>query len=353
MVEVELRWVHAKRNRHGKWRYYYRRQGYPRIRLPGEPGSPQFLEAYNAAGKVEKPVAAPVAGRETPGSVAALVREYQGSSDHNGLAETTRREMGYVLKDFVKGFGSISVKTIERQHVARWRDAMQGKPGAANKMLRYLSVLFSFAVERGYRPDHPIRRMKKLAVGKFRPWSLEERIAFESRWQHGSLARLGYALALYTGQRRADLASLTFASISTGSLRLTQGKTGKTLSIPIHPELKKALPAIYPRDETPILSMPRRRKKNTTDGVSSKTRPLSPVYFGHFMGDSIEKAGLPVDCVLHGLRKCAAVALIEAGCTPHQAAAITGQTLKMLEEYAKDHDQAKLAREAMDKWAKK
>lgn len=340
MVEVELRWVHAKRNRHGKWRYYYRRQGYPRIRLPGEPGSQQFLEAYNAVGKAAKPVAAPVAGRETPGSVAALVREYQGSSDHNGLAETTRREMGYVLKDFVKGFGSISVKTIERQHVARWRDAMQGKPGAANKMLRYLSVLFSFAVERGYRSDHPIRRMKKLAVGKFRPWSLEERIAFESRWQHGSLARLGYALALYTGQRRADLVSLTFASISTGSLRLTQGKTGKTLLIPIHPELKKALPAIYPNDETPILAKRRGMR-------------LSPVYFGHFMAAAISAAGLPDECVLHGLRKSAAVALIEAGCTQHQAAAITGQTLKMLEEYAKDHDQAKLAREAMDKWAKK
>jgi integrase len=57
--------------------------------------------------------------------------------------------------------------------------------------------------------------------------------------------------------------------------------------------------------------------------------------------------------VLHGLRKSAASALIDAGCTPHQAAAITGhQTMRMLEEYAKRRDQVKLGKAAMLKWRK-
>ena len=36
------------------------------------------------------------------------------------------------------------------------------------------------------------------------------------------------------------------------------------------------------------------------------------------------EAGLPRDCHFHGLRYSAAKMLAEAGCTPHQIAAITG-----------------------------
>ncbi|MFT8354679.1 MAG: tyrosine-type recombinase/integrase [Gluconobacter japonicus] len=50
----------------------------------------------------------------------------------------------------------------------------------------------------------------------------------------------------------------------------------------------------------------------------------------------------------HGLRKAAARRLAEAGCTPHQIAAITGHaTLSEVERYTRAADQEKLAREAM------
>jgi hypothetical protein len=41
--------VQAKRNADGTLRYYYRRRGRPSRRLPGEPGSPEFVAAYHAA----------------------------------------------------------------------------------------------------------------------------------------------------------------------------------------------------------------------------------------------------------------------------------------------------------------
>src|ERR1041385_6320962 len=138
---------------------------------------------------------------------------------------------------------------------------------------------------------------------------------------------------------------LTFAHVAENRFRLTQGKTGKALEIPIHPELKKALPAIYPNDNTPILAKFGKGKR------PKSPRPLSPVYFGHLMARAIAEAGLPDDCVLHGLRKSAVVALIEAGCTPHEAASITGQSLRMVEYYAKQRDQKKLAVTAMNKWS--
>jgi len=43
------------------------------------------------------------------------------------------------------------------------------------------------------------------------------------------------------------------------------------------------------------------------------------------------------------LRESVAATLVDAGCTPHQAAAITGpQAIRMLEDYAKQRDQLKL-----------
>jgi integrase len=155
----------------------------------------------------------------------------------------------------------------------------------------------------------------------------------------GSYERTGYALALYTGQRRADLIELKWASIAGNAFRLKQKKTGAELTIPIHPLLEEALAAVHPRHEAAIIA-----------GPTGKNH--CPVYFGHKMAAAISEAGLPEACVLHGLRKTACKTLIEAGCTLHEAAAITGQkSLRMLEHYSKAANQKTLANEAMNKWA--
>ncbi len=54
--------------------------------------------------------------------------------------------------------------------------------------------------------------------------------------------------------------------------------------------------------------------------------------------------------VFHGLRKSAVVFLLEAGCTDAEVAAITGQSRQMVEHYAKQVNQRKLAATAMSKW---
>ncbi|RDD63614.1 hypothetical protein [Ferruginivarius sediminum] len=51
----------------------------------------------------------------------------------------------------------------------------------------------------------------------------------------------------------------------------------------------------------------------------------------------------------HGLRKNAVNRLLEAGCATAQVAAVTGQTLQMVEHYAAQVNQARLADEAIRK----
>jgi hypothetical protein len=68
------------------------------------------------------------------------------------------------------------------------------------------------------------------------------------------------------------------------------------------------------------------------------------------MADAIESAGLPDDCVLHGLRKTTARILHKLGV---EASSMTGHLSAQMErEYARDADQVKMARDAIAKWSR-
>jgi integrase len=64
--------------------------------------------------------------------------------------------------------------------------------------------------------------------------------------------------------------------------------------------------------------------------------------------DCAAKAGIAKGLGPHGLRKATARRLAEAGCTPHQIAAMTGhQSLKEVERYTRAADQRRLAAAAV------
>ena len=66
------------------------------------------------------------------------------------------------------------------------------------------------------------------------------------------------------------------------------------------------------------------------------------------LGESLGLALVP-----HGLRKNAVIALLEAGCTVAETAAITGQTFNMVEQYARQVDQRRLGDAAILKFENK
>jgi len=155
----------------------------------------------------------------------------------------------------------------------------------------------------------------------------------------GTRQRLGYSLALYTGQRRADVAAMGVGAYDGQGIAVVQEKTGAPLWIPAHPILKEALDATE-RGGPWLLCTPY-GVRYTTAG------------FGNFMADAIGDAGLPDECRLHGLRKSAGKALAEAGCTAHQIMAVLGhKTLAEAQRYTKEADQKRLAQQAMDAWSR-
>ena len=92
---------------------------------------------------------------------------------------------------------------------------------------------------------------------------------------------------------------------------MVQSKTDEELWIPEHRELTAELARGVAGTDT-LLFTP-------TQG-----KPFDETYYGAWMADAIDKAGLPEDCVLHGLRKTAARTLAELGLSEGDIQAITG-----------------------------
>jgi integrase len=129
---------------------------------------------------------------------------------------------------------------------------------------------------------------------------------------------------------------MRWSSINAGGLlTVKQGKTGKSLLIPIHRDLKVILDTIPKRAVTILTNTDGRPWKTGFTAAWNKNKP-----------GCVKAAGL----VFHGLRKSAVVTLLEAGCTDGEVAAITGQSRQMVEHYAKTVNQEKMAKSAMTRW---
>jgi hypothetical protein len=100
MTKIRLRFVQAF-TAHGKPYYYFRKPGCARIKLPGLPGSAEFMDAYQVALAASAPPSDIGAKRSGPGTLNALVALYANSSQFkHEIAAETRRTMWAILRRF-------------------------------------------------------------------------------------------------------------------------------------------------------------------------------------------------------------------------------------------------------------
>jgi site-specific recombinase XerD len=339
MTNLRLKHVDRFVDRTGKVRHYFRRPKGPRIPLPGLPGSPEFMAAYQAAYEGHTPSKSSKAGKAGPGTFQALVDDYFTNAGFLRLRASTSANRVYALHALLRDFrlGPNLVKGLTRQHVkAMFAKRAASSHGAANATLLTLRMLMRYAVEEGWRTDDPTAKLERFAVGTHHTWTDEEIAAYEARWPLGTRERTAFALLLYTGQRTSDVAAMSRGDIVEGrKIRAAQLKTGAKLVIPVHPELKATL----------------ERWTFFKAIVYAPTgEPLSARGLGALMAKAIDEAGLPSRCVPHGLRKAAARRLAEAGCTTKQIAAITGhRTLSEVQRYTEAAEQEGLAEAAIVK----
>jgi integrase len=322
-------------DRDGRAYYYFRRRGFPRVRLPGLPWSPSFMAAYETA--CAGPRTAIGAGRVKPGSVAFVVAAYLDSQTFfASKSPGTQRMRRGILERFRAAYGERPFALLPPEWIEALLDAKP--PHAARSWLVTLRSLCQFALKRGWLRADPTANVKRASVkgDGYHTWTEDEIAQFEAHHAIGTKPRLALALLLYTAQRRSDVVRMGRQHIRDGVLTVKQQKTGVPLEIPVHPHLQAVL------DATPSAHL--------TFLVTATDKPYGGNAFSEQFRKWCNAAVLPKRCTAHGLRKAACRRLAEAGCSANEIMAISGHaTMKELVRYTKAADQARLARNALAK----
>ncbi|GEM_PF-3776598 len=122
--------------------------------------------------------------------------------------------------------------------------------------------------------------------------------------------------------------------------RSDPSKNRQKLWIPLHGHLKAAIAGLK-RESIYILNSTKRTPW-TSDGFKSSWNSE----FKRPRMQSLKDGG----CVFHGLRKSTVAFLLEAGCSDAEVSSITSQSRQMVEHYARQVNQRKLAAAAVLKW---
>jgi integrase len=313
---------------------YFRRPGYPRVRLPGLPGSAEFMAAYQVAlAQGLQPIGTK---RSQPGSVAAAIAGYLTSLEFRSLAVGTQLNRRAIIEHFRREHGDKPIALLPQKFIAVMLSKM--KPFTARNWLKAIRHLMQFCVAQEFCATDPTQNIKlpRVKSDGFHTWTEEEIAAFEAKHVIGSKPRLALALLLYAGQRRGDTLRMGRQHIRDGVLQVRQNKTGVTLTIPVHSDLQVIL------DATP--------NQHLTFLTNKRGKPYSGTDFARNFRKWCDAAGLPETCSAHGLRKATCRRLAEAGCSANEIAAISGHaTLREVGRYTKAVDQLHMARNAMSR----
>jgi len=335
VTKVSLPYLQVFPDRHGRRRVYFRRAGFPRVALPSDTSSPEFLEAYQSA-LTAGPKGLPTPSSHSARTIHNLISRYYSSPHFEPLAAGTKRSYRSHLEPFRQSYGHLSVAGLRTSHLEQIFLGMGGKLGKATNLRKRLHKLFDVAQQLGWVDRNPVTATKlpKSKSGGFAAWSDADIDRFKERWPEGSRERLALLLLLLTGQRRSDVVGMGWQHVSDGRISVSQQKTSARLKIAIHPDLCEAIDAGCPRTQLTFL-------------LTERGKPFSEAGFTAWFVERARMAGLN-DRSPHGLRKSAGRRLAEAGCSTKQIAAVLGhRTLSEAERYTRDADQAHLADSAI------
>jgi integrase len=306
---------HVKTVRAGGRSYLYfntgqKADGKPIYKRLPDMSAPNFWAVYAAynAGRTRR--------QTVEYTVTAMAEAYQRSDRFQARAEGTQRLYTLALLTITELLGKMHPDQVQPKHVDAILDGEPWGPAKRNTFLAVLGALYQFGRRKRLTTAHPTKDAERYKTGEHQAWPediLEAALACED-----DLIRLAVNLFYYSGQRIGDVCKMRWNDIRKGRLHIVQQKTGKALEIKIAQPLADELDAT-PRRGITILTQP--------DG-----KPVAPQWLRIRLSAWTLAKG--VKTVPHGLRKNAVNALLEAGCTVAEVAAITGQTYRMVEYYA-------------------
>lgn len=335
--------LRSYKDRHGRTRWRYRHAG-KTVHLPGKPNEPAFEVAYAAALRGEKPQAADIHKLPT----AAHPRSFRAAwkiakRDPSWLANTSETRARHekiavafldsaVVPGGAEKWGDQPIADLKRRHIKEILAERGDTPHAARHLLTRIRQMIVAALDEEWIEVDPSHKVKwRPAYKGWRAWTWDEMMAYEQRWPMGSTARLVYALALWQGHRRSDIAVLRPEEIEGDLLRLRQIKTDKELALPIVTMLRDVFDATDMSGPTIL---------KTVYG-----NPFSAKSLTGKMAEWTKKADLPAGCTIHGLRKTLGKLMAEGNASTRSLMAALGHDdITHAELYSREAEQATLAR---------
>jgi integrase len=330
MVTVKLRYVVEH---HVKGRiYFYFRRGKLYQRLPDYYKEPERFHRKYAAllGRVDTSAKEPT----VPGSFGSLCERYLASSNFKSKAELVQKGYRYHLDAMRVEWSDLPVNRLTRKGVMAYKDRLHDKPRKAHAAMQVLRLLLNYAIDIGLLTVNPALRPGKPKSKQYAPWSDQAITTFRETNEGNTTMLLALDLALYTGQRRGDIVKMTSADYDGTQIKVTQGKTGEPVWIPVHRDLKARLDA---------------REKHFMLLTTPRGKSFTPTHLTRLFHGAVVKAGLN-GLAFHGLRVTAAIKLAEAGCTEAELQAILGhRTVAMAAYYRRQANKQVQAKAAIHK----
>lgn len=337
---MRLKYVTTERLPSGAIRYRFRR-GAVKVTLRGEPGSREFHEHYAA---LLDDVPLPVS-RAIKGSVEWLVGLYLADLERkvgSRLASPlTLKAKQHHLGRLVEEYGTKDAN-MPRSAVVRLADKYAGTPGAADNLLKAISGLYVWAIQRDYVTcDNPARGVKRLSrkTDGFTPWTADDLARYLAHHGPGTTARRALMLAACTTARRGDLCQLGRQhEVMRGGRRWLRWEQDKAPHDVVEMPMSRAL-----IDELA-------GHENLTYILTSYGAPYTHAGLGNAFRKWADDAGLKGKS-LHGIRKGIAAMLTAGGAPSTEIDVLLGHEMNSPETkvYVRSAARAGLAESVVDR----
>ncbi|WP_298699190.1 site-specific integrase [uncultured Brevundimonas sp.] len=322
--------------------YWYAWKGGPR--LPGAPGSPAFMAAYNDA----------VGQRRAPSTddLAALVALYRSSPEFQGLGASTRAEWNRWLDRIADrdgdelAIGGLPYPALDdrrvRADILAWRDQWADRPRSADYAIQVLGRVLAWGLDRGL-----LALNAAAGIGQLYTSNRADQV-----WTANEIARVtaaakspevGYIirLACLTGLRRDDLAGLMWSHVGQLAIVKPTGKSRgrKVATIPLLDETLALLDEIRAQQvkrHAELCAVAARKNRPAPPApltvlTNTRGRPWTVNGLEHQIIDAKAAASPPVSKHLHDARGTFATYLRQGGLTAPEIADVLGWEEKRVE----------------------
>ena len=287
--------------------YYYFRRGETYQRLPNNPDSPEFDQAYWAirSGRAKK---------QAKTTFEALIVSYYQTPEFRDRKPRVQQEYRRTVELIREKNGPKDFTKLRRRDVIAARDAYADTWRKANAMVEMISILSRHAIDLEW-PEAKLRAFESYCKKNELEWEMT-----------------AYMLGVGTGQRIGDVIAMQWEHYDGQFISVVQEKTAARLWVACPDFLSRYLDNL-PRKGRFIIA------QSLHKGVAKRTIQQRVMAVREEIGAQA--------FVIHGWRYTAAVHLAEAGASDSEIQAVTGhKTLEMVKKYRNQANQRKLSQSA-------